>query len=423
MVHYLPGKVVLFRDEGNSDPRADGNHAPALGNMRAGWRLLPTTCSRLPPEYSSMPTFSVLRPLIARLVPLICLGMLLAPAVHAHPVGERLMVARNPHAVSRNADGSDQVRVTAWYPTSARETAEAMVVGTPAQPLMEGGTAVPGSPPPMEGRWPVVLLSHGYGGAARSMGWFATAIAAQGYVVIAVDHPGNNGRDPMTKAGAAYFFERPGDLVAAYRHVAKDPVLAGAIADGPVAVAGFSAGGFTTLALAGGQVEPARLRRFCDERPDDGVCRPQIEFPLPIGEVLDLLESKAARQRIAAIARERNGLDVRAAFVMAPAIVQAFSPRSLEKVRVRTTIVIGTADTVAPNETNGTRAAELIDGSTLQPVRDSTHYDFLGTCTPHGRDVMPLCAKQARPAEAHEVAIAAALGLFGAALPRGVQTE
>ena len=44
------------------------------------------------------------------------------------------------------------------------------------------------------------------------MAWFGTALAREGYIVIAVDHPGNNnGMDPMTIGGAALFWERPGD--------------------------------------------------------------------------------------------------------------------------------------------------------------------------------------------------------------------
>ena len=59
---------------------------------------------------------------------------------------------------------------------------------------------------------PVILFSHGFGGTARIMAWFGTALARHGLIVIAVDHPGNNGRDPMTLAGAVLNWERPGDL-------------------------------------------------------------------------------------------------------------------------------------------------------------------------------------------------------------------
>ena len=50
-------------------------------------------------------------------------------------------------------------------------------------------------------RWPVILLSHGFGGTARIVGWFGIAMARDGYIVAAVDHPGNNAVDQMTVPG------------------------------------------------------------------------------------------------------------------------------------------------------------------------------------------------------------------------------
>ena len=48
----------------------------------------------------------------------------------------------------------------------------------------------------------MILLSHGFGGTARIMGWLGIPLARAGYVVIAVDHPGDNAIDPITVAGA-----------------------------------------------------------------------------------------------------------------------------------------------------------------------------------------------------------------------------
>ena len=56
-----------------------------------------------------------------------------------------------------------------------------------------------------------------WGGSARL--WRGMAMSS-----IAVDHPGNNGRDPMTIGGAVLFWERPGDLAAALDDGEKRPV-------------------------------------------------------------------------------------------------------------------------------------------------------------------------------------------------------
>ncbi|WP_188238166.1 alpha/beta hydrolase family protein [Sphingopyxis sp. LK2115] len=345
----------------------------------------------------------------------LCLAVLFlllcaAPATRAEPViGQRLMIADHPPAAIRSADGSTRLRITVWYPAASDDSA---------------GTAPPAArdaPPAARGRRGVILLSHGFGGAAVAMGWFAAAMAEAGYVVIGVDHPGNNGLDPMTRAGAALFFERPGDLRRAYDHVAADAELGPLLDPDRVAAAGFSAGGFTTLALAGARVEPERLRRFCAANPDDGVCRPQIEYAVPIKDVLAILDSAPARARLAQAAAARPHPRIRALLVMAPAIVQAFDPASLATIDAEARFILGGADHVAPGTTNGLVAAARLPRAHHQIVPDAGHYDFLATCAAGSPDPLPFCAHQRRPAAVHRAAITAALDLFARTIGKRAQ--
>lgn len=336
-----------------------------------------------------------------------------APKVSAAPViGHRTMVAHHPHAATRNADGSQRLRITIWYPAvSAKNAPEA---GSSL-------TVVRNAPPAVDRRRGVILLSHGFGGAAVAMGWFATAMAEAGYVVIAVDHPGNNGIEPMTKAAAALFFERPGDLRRAYSVVAADATLGPLLDADRVAAAGFSAGGFTALALAGGQVEPGRLRRFCADHPDDGVCRPQLELEVPIEEVLSILESPEARARLAEIAATPPHPRIRALLVMAPALVQAFDPATLRSIDRETRFILGGADRVTPNATNGLVAAAALPHAHHQTVPGAGHYDFLTACTAGAPDPLPFCAHQRQTAATHRAAITAALDLFARTIGQRAQ--
>lgn len=318
------------------------------------------------------------------------LMLCVAPVAAATPViGQRVMIADHPPAAARNADGSPRLRITIWYPAASGASG--------AEPGKRRG---------------VILLSHGFGGAAVAMGWFAAAMVEAGYVVIGVDHPGNNGLEPMTKTGAALFFERPGDLRRAYDHVAADAELGPMLDPGRVAAAGFSAGGFTALALGGARVEPARLRGFCTANPDDGVCRPQLEFAVPIEEVLGLLDSESSRARLAEIAAAPQRPRIRALLVMAPAIVQAFDPSSLRAIDAEARFILGGADRVAPNATNGLVAAALLPRAHHQTVPDAGHYDFLTACAAGSPDPLPFCAHQRQTAAAHRAAITAALDLF-----------
>ena len=207
----------------------------------------------------------------------IALGLLLSCSADALTVGERHLVTHEASAKLRDSRHSDQLRITIWYPAADTYHETPLTIGPEGHPFFLAGMAAQNAPFADEKGRSVVLLSHGFGGTARVMAWFGTALARAGYVVIAVDHPGNNGLDPMTVAGAKLFWERPGDLEAALKRVEADEEISGHIDVSKIGIAGFSAGGFAALAAAGGRVNVARLLAFCKTNPNDGVCKPQRE--------------------------------------------------------------------------------------------------------------------------------------------------
>lgn len=333
----------------------------------------------------------------------------------AGPVGELHRTAQRPDAAVRDAGGSPSLRVTIWYPAKDGSREEPIAIGPPGRPFFTIGAAASDAPF-AAGRFPVILLSHGFGGTARMMGWFGTALARDGYVVIAVDHPGNNGADKMTVAGSLMFWERPGDLAAALSAVAADPLIGPQLDLSRLGVAGFSAGGFTALAAAGGRADLPRLRSFCAANPADGVCRPQVEFPLTQEDQAKAFASpafEAAERR----AREDHAIpNVRAAFVMGPAIVQAFDPDSLSAMKAPVAIIAGEADTVAPPATNAAPAAKAIPGATIELLPGVGHYDFLANCTPAGIEAAAICKTAMPKAPTHARTIEAARAFFASAL-------
>lgn len=344
------------------------------------------------------------------------LAALWATAAVAYPAGERNFQAVQPTAKLRDAKQADALRITVWYPAHDMASEQELTIGPPDQPLFMIGESAPDAPFADERRRPVILLSHGFGGTARMMGWFGTVLAQQGYIVIAVDHPGNNGRDPMTVAGAAMFWERPGDLAVALERVRADPEFARRLDMQRVGVAGFSAGGFTSLVAAGARVDLARFRAFCAQRPDDGVCAPQKEFAVSMDQAQAFFASPEAAPRVARAADDLSLPQVRAAFVIAPAIVQALDPRSLQSLQVPVSIILGDSDEVAPPNTNGGAAARAIPGARLKILPGVGHYDFLARCTAAGQELMPLCATRAPRGESHRAALEAALRFFGQTL-------
>jgi predicted dienelactone hydrolase len=347
---------------------------------------------------------------IRRIVIVFALLALAGPALAA--VGETHRSTTTPTAALRNADGSPGVAITVWYPAKDGAKETPLVIGPDDAPLFATGS-VAADAPPAAGRYPVVLLSHGFGGTARMMAWFGTAVARAGFVVVAVDHPGSNGRGPITGNGAAWWWERSEDLKAAWATVQADPELSPHVDAKRLGVAGFSAGGFAALVAGGARVDVQHFADFCQKHPDDGVCAPQLEAPELTGRDMGTwLKDPAMQPRIKDAARDHSVPGVRAVFVMAPAIVQALAPESLPRMKVPVSIVVGTADTVAPAATNADVVAKLVPGAKEQRLADVTHYDFLGECLPAGKKVVPQCAKATHQEAAHEAAIAAALKIF-----------
>ena len=346
----------------------------------------------------------------------ILLSALAVETAAAATVGERHLVAHEASAALRNASHDDILRITVWYPAAPDAVEAPLDVGPPGKPNFTSGSAAPNADFEDARLRPVILLSHGFGGSARIMGWFGTALARHGYVVIAVDHPGNNARDPMTIGGAVLFWERPGDLATALDKVKSDPSLGPHLDLNRLGAAGFSAGGFTTLVEAGARVDFDRLLRFCDAHPDDGICAPQKEFQFSHADSEAFFAEPAGAAALAHAKDDHAIPGVKAAFVMAPGIVQSLDPESLRRMRLPVAILLGDADKVAPPATNGEVAAALIPGARLTVLPHVGHYDFLAECTPAGDAVVPVCPTEVPRAATHKAAIDDALALFDATL-------
>jgi predicted dienelactone hydrolase len=353
---------------------------------------------------------------VAKAILAVLLAALAAGTATAATVGERHLVAHEASAALRNASHDDNLRITVWYPAASNAVEAALDIGPPGKPTFTPGSAAADAAFEDARARPVVLLSHGFGGTARIMAWFGTALARHGFVVVAVDHPGNNGRDPMTIAGAVLSWERPGDLATALETAKSDPTIGPHLDLNGLGAAGFSAGGFTSLVEAGARVDFGRFLRFCDAHPDDGVCAPQKEFQFSRADAEAFFKQPAVAPARAHLKDDLSIPDVKAAFVMAPALVQSLDPDSLKAMRPPVRILLGDADKVAPPATNGQVAAALIPGAKLTALPHVGHYDFLAECTPAGNATIPVCPTEVPRAATQKAAIDEAAAFFDATL-------
>lgn len=129
------------------------------------------------------------------------------------------------------------------------------------------------------GRFPLLLLSHGNTGTPLALHDLATSLARQGFVVVAVVHPGDNDRDHSRLGSLSNLYGRPLQISEAISTALLDPLLAPYLNARQVGVIGYSAGGETALILAGAQPDLQRLRQYCVERPTDrDACKTQGEL-------------------------------------------------------------------------------------------------------------------------------------------------
>jgi predicted dienelactone hydrolase len=350
------------------------------------------------------------------------LTLLSFQCAHAAPVGEMHRVATEKTAVLRDAERRDQLRVTVWYPAMKGSVEQPLVIGPPDKPLFEAGSVAFDAPFDDGGAHPILLLAPGGGASASMVGWFGIAMARAGYVVIAVDHPGDNGADVKTTAAMLLAWDRAEDLRSALAVAENDAVIGPHLDKARVGVAGVSWGGYTALVASGARsADPDRLVTFCTENPDDGIChqRARAKTPMTLADrkkTLDLPEIAAERAR----AGEDHSLsEVQAAFVMAPGPIQMLDPESLIAMRKPVSIMLGDDDKDVPPATNGLAAAKAIPGATLSRLPGVGHTDFVDDCTDAGRATFPQwCTFSVPQAETHRQAITAALEFFARALPQ-----
>ena len=129
------------------------------------------------------------------------------------------------------------------------------------------------------GHYPLLVLSHGNVGTPLALHDLITALARKGFVVVAVLHPGDNFKDHSRTGTLSNLYGRPMQISAAISAVLDENSLSAYVDADQVGVIGYSAGGETALILAGAEPDLNRLRRYCQERPDDhDACTTQGEL-------------------------------------------------------------------------------------------------------------------------------------------------
>ena len=283
---------------------------------------------------------------------------------------------------------------TIWYPADAASVEQPQWIGPPDSPLFAAGRAAPAAAP-ASGKYPLIVLSHGTGGSALILGWLGSALASAGYIAAAVNHPGNNAMEPYTVPGFSLWWERARDLSQVIDQMLADREFGARIDSKRIGAAGFSLGGYTMIEIAGGITDRSAYQEFCKSPAADGICKSPPEFPDLLAQFNKLDEvAKGDPELAESLRREKESHRdprVRAVFAIAPALGPAFPPPGLKNIRIPVEIVAGAADDNVPVASSAKYFASHIPGSKLALLEGGVrHYEFLGVCTPQGRQRLPL---------------------------------
>ncbi len=253
-----------------------------------------------------------------------------------------------------------------WYPTM--DTIKTSDKKT--SPFLRNYTVHDGSLP--EGKFPLIMVSHGTGGNRRSLEWLAQSLVQSGFIVAAVDHWGNTS-DNKIPVEFIKAWERPQDISFVLSQLLKDKDFKTVIDTQKIGALGFSFGGYTVIALAGGIVDYPVLIHYYRT-----IGHREMEFPeFPgLGRLLYDSTLLAATKHVPNLKDSR----IKAFFAISPGTGPGFIRKQQFKDIHGPVFITGSlADSIAPVKTNARVYHKLMSGSDYYEFGGKVgHYVMLG---------------------------------------------
>jgi len=149
-----------------------------------------------------------------------------------------------------------------WYPCAAEPTHVALgklSVGADFGLMGAKDCPVTGA------KRPLIVFSHGRGGFFGQHHDTAEALADAGFVVAAINHPGDSAGDSLRRDALSVWGSRPADIVRLLDFMLKNWKDRAVIDPAQVGFFGFSLGGATGFVLMGTRPDFARVASLCKE--------------------------------------------------------------------------------------------------------------------------------------------------------------
>ena len=244
--------------------------------------------------------------LIKSIIFLTCLAIL-SPSARAQNIGETTFHFKDE---TRNRPVTTEV----WYPT-----ADPVVQQTGSSypfihiPTVRNGKIA-------NQKFPLILISHGTGGGRMTLEWLADKLVENGFIVAATDHYGNT-YDHKIGEDFVEPWRRPLDISFALTSLLNDTTFGKHIDESRIGAAGFSIGGYTVIALAGGRLDLDALLTFFNTTGG------KKEETIPEFPGIDKLINEKAVEESFKNSPPLKDNRIRAFFAICPAIGQGFTKK------------------------------------------------------------------------------------------------
>ncbi len=192
---------------------------------------------------------------------------------------------------------------------------------------------------------PLIVFSHGLGSVRTDLRYLAEHLASHGYVVAALEHPGSN-EDNINSAlqgktrpvKPQEFLNRPQDVSFVLDELEKlnqttNHPLQGKLATMNAMVVGYSFGGGTALALAGGELQLERLKQRCKKN----------LAILSLGEAMQCIAQELPENTY-----QLRDTRIKQAIALNPTTSLIYGETGLTKVQIPTLVLAGSADKTTP---------------------------------------------------------------------------
>jgi predicted dienelactone hydrolase len=192
----------------------------------------------------------------------------------------------------------------------------------------------------IDGRFPLVIISHGNSGSHLLYRTISTFLAKNGYIVAMLEHYGNNRNNNELEKSIENLRYRPRHVSLTIDFLLSENIFRQSISVDKIAIVGHSFGGYTALALAGGS--------------------PWTQT----GQKVEVQDDPR----------------VKALVLMAPAAAYYIPESSLDKVKVPILLLIGEHDLITPKKYT---ADVILNGVsdktkvTLKTISNAGHFSFI----------------------------------------------